>query len=132
MADDTEATLDLDDFIYKRNVDPIGNSLIPRLFEDITQERATQTVVHRILRRPSPEISFGVSETRTGTMTMLFTNRDQDFAGYLTGHNVFTLRSYSDSKLNEMSFVLTGPLRIDLDDGTRKLWHVSFDYTEVL
>jgi len=128
---DAPATNDLPDFIEKRYLPSTGNSLYPTLIEYVTQERQTQTVVHRIIGRASPEVSLGVTDLRTGTMSMIFANNNTEFMTYLATGVILTLRSYSNYKLDRMHFAISGPISAELDPETRSVWRVSFEYAEV-
>lgn len=107
--------------------------IIPEVVDGFEANREARTIVHTILGRSDPDITFRPLGMRAGTLSLVFASGASAAAAenILLSQQVFTLR---DSAVPEvgMSFVVAdGELVTRLDDGTRKAWIVEVPYREV-
>ena len=96
-----------------------------------TATRTGRNVLHPIIGSNAYAVSLRRSTLRSGTMRCLFT--DVDIAEQVMNMlaNGLELTLYSTDRVNiSMSFVLAGEVNLELDDVTRNLWWVEFDWQE--
>ena len=92
-----------------------------------------RSIVHTILGRPDPDITFRPAGMRTGTLPLVFGSRADAWAAVavLRVPQVLTLADVDVPEVG-MSFVVApGELRPVLDSETRAVWIVEVPYQEV-
>lgn len=95
--------------------------------------RESRNIIHTILGRPDPDVILAPAGVRTGTLEMLFaTLGDALIAEAL--HAAGRTVTLDDPYLPQlgMTYVASGVIRVELDDESRSLWHVSVDFQEVI
>lgn len=106
----------------------------PTLILGYESTRKPGNVIHEILGRESPSVTFRPAGLRRGRMELLFEEESTaaDAEAALAAGEVCTL-SDDDRTTVAMSFVLPrdGDLSRKLDDETRAAWVVAFDWREV-
>lgn len=95
--------------------------------------RASRNVLHAIIGTPDPAVTLRPAGLRTGTLEALFDTRaDAQSAVTILASDAALTFVDTDHPSISMTFVLDGDVTMALDDDTRALWLVSFDYQEVL
>lgn len=98
-------------------------------------EREAGNIVHPILGRSNPDVTLRPARLRTGTLTLGFHGRTSEAdsltaeALHATG-GVFAVVS-TDRATVEMSYVVDGMIRRELDDESRDAWVLSVGFQEV-
>ena len=109
-----------------------ATTITPELVTGWESTNDTYNIVHDILSKNTPEVTLRGSQTRSGTLTMLFlTEASCETARALhTGSNVLTLASTQITAAN-FQYVVAGNVSTVLDDDTRRYWTLSVDYREI-
>jgi hypothetical protein len=108
------------------------DTLTPLLVEGWQSSRETGTVLHVVLGSNSPAVTVRPARLRTGTLRTLW----DDFTvaciveQALAAGAVWTLADDDRPEIG-MTFVVSGAVELELDDETRRIAWVSFEYTEV-
>lgn len=108
--------------------------ITPTIQDGYSASIPTRTLVHDILGRPDPDVTFRPAGMRAGTLPLVFADRAAAWAAaaVLVRGEVFT---YDDPDLPEvgMAFVVgPGELTPRLDDETRDVWLLDVPFREVL
>lgn len=113
-----------------------GVSITPTVVDGYTANREAQSIVHTILGKQSPDITFRDALLRSGTLTLKFagaTSEDDSAEAEIAhaGAQVFFLTSDERATI-EMSYVVAGgPVVRTLDDDSRDAWIVEVPYQEI-
>ena len=110
-----------------------GGSIVPTQVDGYDPSIEVRNIVHTILGRPDPDVTFRAAGLRTGTLSLVFAAEADAWAAVavLRVPQVFTLTDVDVVVVN-MSFVVApGELRPTLDDATRAVWVVSVPFQEV-
>lgn len=104
----------------------------PQLIDGYESTRPSRNVVHAILGTNVPAFTLREAGLRTGKLRALVLTRAVavSLETMLSGDDLCTLTDADDSTLN-MTFVCVGDIAVSLDDDTRSLWWVEFEYQEV-
>jgi len=107
-------------------------TITPRLVLGYESTREAGNVLHPILGRAAPAVTYRPAQLRTGRMELLFVDEATAVAAEdaLAVAESCTLASDVRASII-MTFVLSGTLTRTLDDATRDAWTVAFDWTEV-
>ncbi|GAB6857872.1 hypothetical protein [Microbacterium xylanilyticum] len=107
--------------------------ITPRLVEGYEASREGGTIVHKILGRTSPDITLRPAGTRTGTLTLLFTDETAANNAWAAVCANGVLQLVSDERTIGMTFVVPEGQQIGfaLDDATRNHWHVTVPFQEI-
>lgn len=111
-----------------------GGSIVPAVVDGFEASRQMRTIVHTILGRPDPDITYRPAGLRKGTMTLVFATGAAAAAAEaaLVVPQVFTLND-PDVPQVAMSFVVAdGEVSRSLDSVTRVAWLVTVPFQEVL
>ena len=107
--------------------------ITPQLVDGYQASSEARTIVHPILNRSSPDITFRAAGLRTGTFRCLFrleVDAVDAFAVFRTPQ-VLTITDDARTGIG-MSFVVAdGDISVELDDKTRDLWWVEVPFQEV-
>ncbi|MFE6733428.1 hypothetical protein [Microbacterium sp. NPDC057650] len=109
--------------------------IVPLQVNGYEATRDVRTIVHPILNRSSPDVTFRAPGLRSGTLSCLFADEAAAVTAYgaLSVPQVLVL-SDADVASIGMSFVV-GPegeqLTIGLDPTTRRRWLVTVPFVEV-
>lgn len=95
-------------------------------------ERATGNIVHPIIGRGNPDITFGPAGLRTGTLRMMCASKTDalTLSNLLAGTGTFVLTDTDSPQIN-MTFVPSGKLSTEVDSQGWKRWIVECDFQEV-
>jgi len=107
--------------------------ITPELVDGYEATREVRTVVHDIINRTNPDVTFRAPGPRSGSLRCLFPVQADAIAAYgvLSTPQVFTLTD-PDVPAVGMSFIVAGgDLTIALDDNTRGVWWVTAPFVEV-
>lgn len=109
-----------------------GNTTIfPALVLGLESSQSSGNIVHRILNRSAPEVTYGPATLRTGTLVLLMESmgaaEEARMAHTETG--TFTLED-PDVPLT-LTYVPSGDISLKLDETTRTFWVLSVDFNEV-
>lgn len=107
------------------------NTLTATVMDGYSATRQSRNVVHRILGSNAPAVSLREASLRSGKHRLMFTSQTvaEDAAAMLGAGVEITLADTDRSNVG-MTFVVSGNLSIELDDETRDLWLVEFEYQE--
>lgn len=109
-------------------------TIVPKVIDGFQASIPVRTVVHTILGRPDPDITFKAAGLRSGTFALVFaTGADAAAAlAVLRVPQVFTLTDPAVPEVG-MSFVIADDdIQSALDGVTRRAWIVTVPYQEVL
>jgi hypothetical protein len=106
--------------------------LVPLVINGYESSRQSGNLVHPIMGRANPDITFRPAMLRTGTLRLVFldetaSKQAEDEHAIARVWQVIT----PDRLTVEMSYVTNGSIVRTLDDATRDAWIVSIDYQEV-
>lgn len=110
-------------------------TVTPELIDGYQATRPTRTIVHDIINRPHPDITFRPAGLRRGEFRCLFPDQADALSAYaaLSIPQVLAI-SDPDVPAIDMSFIV-GPegesLAIELDDETRDAWWIVVPFVEV-
>lgn len=111
-----------------------GGTITPDIIDGYRSTRRGGTIVHPIAGVASPDVTLRVAGLRTGQMRLVFASESDaaDAEAALATAEVFILTS-TDRDTIPMSFVVPegGVIERELDDVTRDVWIVTFDFQEV-
>ncbi|WP_217584865.1 hypothetical protein [Microbacterium sp. GbtcB4] len=113
-----------------------AGTITPELIDGYQASRTTRSIVHDILNRPNPDITFRPAGLRRGEFRCLFMDQADALSAY-AALSVPQVLSISDADVPaiDMSFVI-GPegeqLDIELDDDTRSAWWIVVPFVEVI
>lgn len=108
-------------------------TIVPTVVNGYTATRTAETVVHRIINRSEPDVTFRPAGLRTGSLRCVFATESEAKAAYgvLSDPQVFALAD-DDVPTVDMSFVVAdGDIEISLDPDTRRVWVVTVPFVEV-
>lgn len=109
-------------------------TITPEVVNGFESARETRTIVHTVLGRPEPDITFRDPGLRSGTLTLVFATGAASAAAEanLSIPQVLTLTD-PDAPEVAMSFVVAGGMidaRLDLD--TQTVWTLAVPFQEVI
>ena len=108
-------------------------TITPLAVSAYSTTRAARNIVHDILGRNDPDVTFRPTGLRTGTLTLTFSSEDDssDAEGALSDGTSFLLLS-DDLSTVGMAFIV-GPegAQIQRSQGPAGEWVVSVDFQEV-
>ncbi|MEV8265965.1 hypothetical protein AB0P00_17645 [Microbacterium sp. NPDC077057] len=108
-------------------------TLTPELIDGYEAIRPTHTVVHDILNRPNPDITFRAPGLRRGQFRCLFPEQADALSAFavLSIPQVFAITDPEVDAI-DMSFIVgEGDLSITLDEDTRDVWWITIPFVEV-
>lgn len=108
-------------------------SITPEVVNGFEASREARSIVHTILGRPDPDVTFRPAGLRSGTLSLVFADgaTAASAEAALTVPQVLTLTDPDVPKVG-MSFVVAGGgVRTVLDDETRTVWIVEVPFQEV-
>lgn len=107
-------------------------STSPTLILGYQTERVSQNIVHDLVGG-GILISYVRPRPRSGTLSLFYPTEAlaNSAAVLFTRENSFTINDTDRSTIN-MTFVISGAIRLSLDDETRNSWVVDVDYQEVV
>jgi hypothetical protein len=106
-------------------------TLYPLLLTGLESSQETGNIVHRIINRSTPDVTFGAATLRSGTLTLLVESIG-DAEAMRALHlqaGVFTLEEPDLSLV--MYYVPSGEIAVEIDDDNRAFWSVAVDFQEV-
>ncbi|MCU1439997.1 MAG: hypothetical protein JWP85_994 [Rhodoglobus sp.] len=106
--------------------------LSPTLVLGYESSRRSGNIVHKILGREDPDVTFAPAGLRTGTLRIFCLDQTDAIAteALHTEVGVFVLADPEVAGI-DMSYVPSGDIRSRLDDRTVTRWVVEIDYQEV-
>ncbi|MGV8851711.1 MAG: hypothetical protein ACOH1M_03975 [Rhodoglobus sp.] len=109
-----------------------GYVINPELIDGYKSSRENRNVIHAVLGANAPAVTLREAGLRTGSLTALFKTlaEAQLLESALTAGIVLQFAD-TDNEALLMSFVVGGDISVELDDETRELWLVEFDFQEV-
>jgi hypothetical protein len=104
----------------------------PVLIDGYKSSRASRNVIHNVLGANAPAVTLRAAGIRTGTLTALFVTlgEAQALEAALAANDVLQFAD-TDNESLLMDFIVDGGITVELDDDTRRLWLVEFDFHEV-
>lgn len=111
-----------------------GGTIAPEVVNGFEARRPTRTLVHTILGRPDPDITYRPAGLRTGDLSLVFATGAQAAAAEAALTVVPRVFTLTDPDVPEvaMTFVLApGEIGTSLDLETQEVWIVSFPFQEV-
>lgn len=105
----------------------------PTIVDGYSATRAARTIVHHIIGRPDPDISFRPASLRTGQLTCVFALQDAALAAATVFAKPQPLTLADPDVAIGMTFIVPegGAIEVELDDETRDVWLVHVDFEEV-
>lgn len=110
-----------------------AGTIVPDQVDGYEPSIEVRSIVHTILGRPDPDVTFRPAGLRAGTLPLVFGSRAAAWAAVavLRVPQVLSLADEDVPEVN-MSFVVApGELRPRLDSATRAVWIVEVPYQEV-
>lgn len=107
--------------------------IAPEVVHGFQATRDARSIVHTILGREDPDITFRPASLRKGTLTLVFPTGAAASAAeaILVTGQVFTIQDSTVAEVG-MSFVVAdGSVTRSLDGGTRVVWTVAVPFQEV-
>jgi len=110
-----------------------ATTLTPLLVTGYSSSRAAGNIVHEILSRADPDITFAAARLRAGTLQFLCASHSQalTFEGFHAAPGVYTLAD-PDLPGVGMKYVTAGEIVLTLDSETLEQWLVDVPFQEVL
>ncbi|WP_067200121.1 hypothetical protein [Microbacterium sp. XT11] len=110
-----------------------GGTITPAVVEGFEASRPARTIVHTILGRPDPDITFRPAGLQRGTLTLVFPNGAQARAAEaaLVVPRVFTLTDIDVPEVAMQFVVADGDVTTRLDLETQQAWIVQVPFQEV-
>ena len=108
-------------------------NLMPLAVIGYTANRTSGNIIHPILNRPDPDVTFKAPAPRTGRIVYLV-GTDADAVQLEQLHQqigIFYLTD-TDHPVINMKYVLNGDISSQLDTESNMAWLVSVDFQEVL
>lgn len=107
------------------------DTLTATVMDGYNATRQSRTVLHPILGSNAPAVSLREAALRSGTHRLMFQTLTvaEDALAMLGSGYELTLAD-TDRANVAMTFVVSGDLRLELDDETRDLWVIEFEYQE--
>lgn len=108
-------------------------TLIPVSIEDYSASRPARSVVHTILGRSNPDITFREPGLRVGTLQCVFASQEDALAAYgvFSAPQVLALENDEIPSV-DMSFVVAeGDIEITIDPDTAEFWTIAVPFVEV-
>lgn len=110
-----------------------GTTVItPELILGWQAEQPSRNVIHEIIGKASPDVTLKPAGLRTGTLELLFltaTEAETARAMFLESQS-FLIES-DETWLDLFRFVASGNISSALEDTTRNMWTITFDFQEV-
>lgn len=108
------------------------SAFTPQIITGWTTYQNSRNVVHEIIGKASPDVTILPGSTRSGSVETVFTTQaDAENARLvLSNGTTFTIKD-SETWNNGYTFVTNGTIKQELEEVTRDLWTVTFDYTEI-
>lgn len=106
---------------------------IPLMMTQYASGRTTQHVVHEILGRSDPDVTFTPTQTRSGSVSFLYESLAlaSEGADLLAASGPITL-DQSDLPTLSMVFVVTGEIALAPDDQDADMWALTVPFREVI
>lgn len=120
--------------------DDLSQYLVPDVVDGFESVRETQSIVHRVLGRPYPDVTLRPATARTGTLKLVFGNEAAaaHAEAVHAAPGILKLQAAFDYDANEvirptveMLYVPAGRITRTLDPDTRDVWIVTVDFQEV-
>lgn len=110
-----------------------ATTITPTIVDGYSTTQSARTILHDIIGRSNPDVSFAADSLRSGSLRCMFVlEADADAArDALAQPGVWTLADAARSSIG-MLFVRQGDMTVELDDETRELWVLTLGYQEVL
>lgn len=110
-----------------------GGSLVPTAVERFSASRTVNTIVHDLLNREDPDVTFRPAGLRTGRFRLVFENEDAALSAYdtLASAQPFTILNPAVTPLNMTFIVAGGDLTIEQDSDVATLWRIDVPFQEV-
>lgn len=108
--------------------------ITPTIHDGYTARIPMRTIVHDILGRSDPDVTFRPAGMRAGNLPLVFASKAAAWAavGILKRGEVFTLADTDAPEIGMYFIVGDGELEPELDDATRKVWLLRVPFREVL
>lgn len=109
-------------------------TITPDIVDGYFSARTVRNVLHDILDRPDPDVSFATAATRAGALRLVFA-LEADALAAVAAHAdaaTWTLTDIDRPTLDMAYVVADGELSIALDDETRDIWIVTVPFREVI
>lgn len=108
-------------------------TLTPLLITGYSSTRQTGNIVHAIIGRSDPDVTFKAAGLRTGTLEILVADLTSALAMEALHAAVGTLQLVEPTAPGlGMKYVSSGAITVTLDDETRDRFIVGIDFQEVL
>ena len=103
----------------------------PVLVLGYMSSRESRNIVHRVIGRGDPGVTFAPAALRTGTLQLLVNTLSEALTLDQLHATPGTI-TFADSDLPNlnMGYVADGAITVELDDESRRMWLVSIDFTE--
>lgn len=112
-----------------------GGNVTPTLIDGYQAEREARNILHEIINRSDPDVTFRAPGLRRGAFTCVFASQTDAVAAYgiLSLPQSFTIAD-SDVPSIGMTFVVPDgeTIKIALDTTTRRTWIITVPFAEVL
>lgn len=107
-------------------------TVTPTVIDGYRATTQSNNIVRQVIGASEPAVSFRTAGLRSGAMVCVFSDSDDahDLFALLLEGSALTLSS-SDRPEISMDFVSVEAIDIALDDLTRSVWLVTFDWQEV-
>lgn len=106
-------------------------SVTPLLVSGWNTTRAPRTVVHDVLGRTDPEVTYRPAATRSGDLTYLFNNLS-DAQRCESMHSSGVVLTLSDETTGTMRYVVSGDVALNTETDRGSVWSVRATFREVV
>lgn len=113
-------------------ISKMGQAITPKLLLGYTSSTRSNNVIHQIIGRANPDVSFAPDSLRSGTLRLLFTSEADAWEAFELHSTPGVCRLYDPNvPAVNMAYVRSGELDIALDEDSRSYWILSVGYQEV-
>lgn len=108
--------------------------ITPTIVDGYRAKSTGRSIVHRIIGRPDPDVSYRPASLRSGQLTCVFAHEATAHAAAAAFAIPQPLTLNDPDVAIGMTFVVPdgGLIEVELDDATRGVWLVRVDFEEVL
>jgi hypothetical protein len=103
----------------------------PLLVSGWNTTRAARAVVHDVLGRPDPEVTYRPAATRSGTLTFMFESL-ADAQRCESMHASGVVLTIADALTGTMRYVVSGDVILNAENDRGSAWSVTVSFREVV
>lgn len=110
-----------------------AGTITPEVVDGYEAVRQARSIVHNIIGRPDPDVTFRPAGLRSGTLSLVFATsaRAHAAASVLAVPGRFNLTDVAVPEVSMAFVVAGGEISVQLDSATRTVWTVTIPFQEV-